>query len=125
MDLVIKRYSDARKLKKLFDDGEYSRNRVSRVVCCLLDNVLAIENFVGHQLTVFLFEVSEHVCHGVIDGVFRVISDIHKILCLDRGNDMLHKSLFESCHLSKQTHFLGVCDSRVRIIVGGCSIWDD
>ena len=45
------------------------------MVCCLLDDVLALEKLVGNQPT----KVSDNVHHGVVDGVCRVIADIHKI----------------------------------------------
>ena len=43
---------DVGKLEKFFDGGEYGRYWVSRMVGCLLDNSLALEKLVGHQLTV-------------------------------------------------------------------------
>ena len=49
------------------------------MVCCLLDNVLALKEFVRHQLTVVFLEVSEHARHNVVDGVFCEIADTREI----------------------------------------------
>ena len=50
--LCIRRSVDVDKLEKFFDSGEYGCGWVSRMVGCLLDNSLALEKLVGHQLTV-------------------------------------------------------------------------
>ena len=71
------------------------------MICRLLGDLLALNKFVGHQLTVFLLEGSEHVRHGVVDGVCHTIENICEIRFLDRGNNLLHESLLDSCHLSK------------------------
>ena len=55
---------------KLFDGGEYSCDWVSRVVCCLLENALALKKSMGNQLTIAVLEVSQHICHSVVDEVF-------------------------------------------------------
>ena len=125
LELVIKHSSDVVELDKLLDGGEYSRDGVSRTLCHLLDDVLALEKFIGYQLIIFFLEESEHVRPGVIDGVCHAISDIREIHFLDCGNYLLHKSLFESSHFLKQAHLLGVRDSHVRIHVEGCTIQDD
>ena len=78
-----------------------------------------------HQLTVVFFEVGDQVCHIVIDGVFRAIMAICEIRFLGGSDNLLHKSLFGSCHFSKQTHLLSVRNLHVRICVGGCAIQDD
>ena len=57
--------------------------------------------------------MSQHVRHGVIDGVRRVISDIHEICLLDCGNDLLHNVLLDSRHFAKNVQFLGVRNLRV------------
>ena len=78
------------------------------MVCRLLENVLALGEFVGHLLTVVFLEVSENIRHGVVGGVGCAVADIYKIHLLDRGDDFLHKVMLDSCHLAKNTHFLGV-----------------
>ena len=85
-------------LKNFFDDGKDALDWALRMVRRLLDNVLSLAKFVGHQLTVYFLEVSEHVRHGVVDVVSRVISDIRNIRFLNRGNNFLHKSLIEFRH---------------------------
>ena len=104
---------DIGELEKFFDGGKYGRNWVLKMVCCLLDYVLAFEEFMGHQLTIFFLEVSEHVCHGVLNGVCRAILDIREICLLDCGDDLLQEGLLNSRHFAKKTHFLGVCNSHV------------
>ena len=52
LELCIQCSGDVGKLEKFFDGGEYGRYWVSRMVGCLLDNSLALEKLVGHQLTV-------------------------------------------------------------------------
>ena len=112
LELVIKHSSDVVELDKLLDGGEYSRDGVSRTLCHLLDDVLALEKFIGYQLIIFFLEESEHVRPGVIDGVCHEISDIREIHFLDCGNYLLHKSLFESSHFLKQAHQVSAPVSR-------------
>ena len=35
-----------------------------------------------------------------------------------------HERLLHSCHFSKHTHFIGVCNLHVGICVGGCTVLD-
>ena len=77
---------DVGELDNLFNIRKYGRDQVSRMVRCLIDNVLALKEFVRHKLTVVLLEVSEHILHGVIDGVHRAIVDIRNICLPDCGN---------------------------------------
>ena len=79
----------------------------------------------GYQLTVVVLEVSQHIHHGVVGEFCSVIVDVCEMQFLDHFNDFLHKSLLDSRHFSKHTHFLGVCDLRVGISMGGCDVWDD
>ena len=125
LDLGILCSSDVRELNNFFEVRNYGQNWVSGMVCCLLDDFLVLEKLVGNQMTVFFLEASEHVCHGVIDGVCCVTADILKIRFLDRGNDLLHENLLDSRHFLKYTHFLGVRNLHVRINMGGCAIRDD
>ena len=74
LGLGIQRSIDVIKLKKCFDSREYSRNRFSRMICCILGDVLSIDNFVGNQLTIVFLEVSGRVRHVVINGDFRAIA---------------------------------------------------
>ena len=40
------------------------------MVGCLLDNLFALEELVGHQLTVVVLKASQHIRHGVVDWIF-------------------------------------------------------
>ena len=101
LELGIQRSGDVRDPEKFFCGGEYSRDQVLRMVCRIIEDILALHKFVGHQLTVVFLEVSEHVCYGVVDGVCCAISGIRKIRLLNHGDDFLHKSLLKYCHFSK------------------------
>ena len=101
------------KINNFFDGGKYGHNRVSRMLRGILGIVLALEDFVRHQLTIFFLKISEYVSHGVIDGFCCAIADILEIRLLECGNDLLHKGLLDYCHLAKKTHFLGVHNSHV------------
>ena len=125
LNLGIRCSNGVGELKNFFDDGKDALDWALRMVRRLLDNVLSLAKFVGHQLTVYFLEVSEHVRHGVVDVVSRVISDIRNIRFLNRGNDLLQETLLYSRNFSKQMHFLSVRNLYVRIHVGGCSVWDD
>ena len=61
---------------------------------------------------IFLMAI-DNVIQGVVDGFHCEITDIHKIRLLDCGNNFLNEVLIGSCHFSKNTHFLGVCNSHV------------
>ena len=124
LDLGILRFGDVGKLKKFFNGKEYDRDQASRMVLRLLGDVILNEKSVGHQLTVFVLEMSEHVRNSIVDGFCCVITDICEIRFLNTGNDLLHKSLIDSHHFSKQAHLLSVSYSNVRIHVGGCSVRD-
>ena len=95
------------------------------MVHCLPSDVLSLEKFVGHQLTIFFLKVSYDICHGLVYGVSRAITDIHEIRFLKCGDDLLHGRFLDSRHFLKHTHFLRVSDSHVRICVVGCSVCDD
>ena len=122
LDISIRCSGDVGELKKFFNGRKYGHNLFSRMLCCLIDDVLALETFVGHQTIIALLEESDHVCNGVVDGVCCAISDICRILFLDGGNDLLQKSLLEPPFFLKQTFFLGVRSLHVRICVGGCAV---
>ena len=124
-ELYIQRSGDVGEIDKLFDSREYGCYWFSRLVGCLLDNVLALEKLVRHQLTVVVLEKSYHVHHGVIDWVCCPVADIQEIRFLDHVNGLLHESLLYSHDFLKHTHFLGVSDPHVGICVGGCAVRDD
>ena len=65
--LCIRSYGNVGELEKFFNGREYGRDWVSRMVGCLLDSIFALKDIVGHQLTVVIFEVSQHVRHGAVD----------------------------------------------------------
>ena len=65
--LCVRCSCDVRELEKFFEGGEYSRNWVSRIVDCLLDDVFTLEELVGNQLTIVVLEVSQNVRHSVVD----------------------------------------------------------
>ena len=58
LELDVKFSGDVGEPKKFFDGGKYGRDRVSGMVCHLLGDLLALEDFVGHQMNVVVFEVS-------------------------------------------------------------------
>ena len=91
LELGIRCSGDVGQIKNFYDDGKYGRNWVPRMVCCLLDDVLALYKFVGHQLTLVLLEASEHVRHNVVTRVCHAVSDIRKILFLDCGKFVFEK----------------------------------
>ena len=99
---------DVGELEEFFDGGKYSPDWALRMVCRLLDNVIAFKEFTWNQLTVIFLEVSKNVRHGVIDGIHCAIVDIHEIRLLDCGNNLLHERLINACHFTKKTHFLCV-----------------
>ena len=88
-------------LEKFFDGVKYGCDRVSRMVCHLLDNFLTPEDFLRHQLTVVFLGVIEHVRHVDVDGVGVAVLYIRKIRLLGCGDDFLHKGLLESRHFAK------------------------
>ena len=67
----------------------------------------------------------QHVRDGVVDRIGLAVADIREVRFLERGKHLLHKGLLQSCHLSEQTHSLGVCDPHVRICVGSFAVQDD
>ena len=97
----------------------------SRMVRRLLGGVLAIKEFVWHQLTIFLLEVNENFMHSVIDGISHAISDNRDIHLFGCSGNLLNEVLIDFCHFTKNTHFLGVGYSHVSVCVGGCAVWDD
>ena len=58
----------------------------------ILEEVLVLEEFLRHQLTVVFLEVSEHVSQSVIGGFCHAIADIPKICLLDCGGDFCTSS---------------------------------
>ena len=111
--LRIGGYGDFNNIKKFFDSVKYGRDRVSRMVRRLLDNILALKEFMWYQLPIYVFEVSENV-RNIVVGIFcRDISDIHEIFLLNCGDNLLEKGLLGSCHFAKNMHFLGIFDSHV------------
>ena len=83
LELGIRRSGDVGNPENLFDGGKHSRGWVSRMECHLIENVLALKKFLGHQLNVILLNVSEHILYGVVDEVFFAISDTPEIRFLD------------------------------------------
>ena len=77
---------DVRELEKFFEGGKYGREWVSRVVCCLLDYVLALKEFMWYQLTVVFLEVSDNASHIVVGVMFCGIEDILEICLFNCGN---------------------------------------
>ena len=120
--LGVRRSGDVGKIEKFFNGGEYGRYRVSRIVYCLLENVFALEELVGHQLNVVVLKVIQHFRNGVVDRIGRAVADIRKVRFLDRQNNLLHKSLLHSRHIPEQTHSLGVCDMHAVIRMGSCAV---
>ena len=110
LELGVRCSGDVVELDKLFDGGKYSRDQVLWMVCLILDDVLVMEELVGHQLTVVVLEVSENILNGVVDRVCHEIADIHEIKLLDRGDDLLHEGLLDSRHFQK------ICTSLVCAI---------
>ena len=104
--LLVGGSGDVIKLEKFFDGKKDGCDWVSRVLCRLLDNVLTLKEFMWHQLTVVLLEVSDNVRHGVLDGISHAVADIREICLLDCGNDLLHKSLLDYRHFAKKNTFL-------------------
>ena len=112
-------------IKKSFNGGEYGCYWVSGIVDRLLDNVFALRELVGHQMTVVVLKASQQVHGGAVDRIGCAVADIREVRFLDRGNVFLYESLLHYCHLLEQTHSIGVCDPHVGICVGGCAIRDD
>ena len=79
----------------------------------------------GHQLTVVVLEVSQHVRDIVIDIIGRAVADIYKVRFLDHDKNLLLESLLHSRHLLEQTHYIGVYNQNVGIRVGSCAVRDD
>ena len=96
-----------------------------RIVDRILDNIFVLEELVGHQLTVVVFKVSQHIRDGVVDRIVCEVADIREVCFLDRGNNSLQGIYIHSRRLSEQTHSLGVCDPHVGIRVSGCVVRDD
>ena len=80
-------FSDAIELEKFFCGKKYGHDWVPKIVYHLLEDVLALEEFTRHQLTVVFFGVSDHVSHSVVDGVDCVVMDIRDIHLLNCGGD--------------------------------------
>ena len=79
----------------------------------------------GHQLTVVVLEVSQHIRDSVIDIIGRAVADIYKVRFLDHEKNFLLESLLHSRHLLEQTHSIGVYNQNVGIRVGSCAVHDD
>ena len=97
--LGVRLSGDAGKIEKFFNGGEYGRYQVSMIVYCLLDDVFALEELVGNQLTVVLLKVSQHVRDSVVDIIGRAVADIREVRFLDCGNNLLHENLLHSLNL--------------------------
>ena len=102
--------NDIKELKKFFGGIKYICDWFLRMVRRLIDDVLALDKFMRHQLTIVLLEVSENVSHSVVDGFCRVIVYIREISLLDYAKNLLHEGLLDSRHFEKYMHFLGVRD---------------
>ena len=96
------------KPEKFFDGRKYGRDQVLSMVRHLLEDFIALEEFMWNQLTVFFLEASENVIHSVVDGFFCEIVDIREIRSLTVAAFFLHEGLLEYCHFAKKTHLLGV-----------------
>ena len=101
LELEIQHSDDVSEPKKFFDGRKYSCDPVLRMVCCILNYVLALERCVRNQLTVVVLEASRYVCHCVVDGVYCTIAGIREIRLLNHGNNLLHKRLLNSLHFLK------------------------
>ena len=55
--LGVRRSSDVGELNKFFNGGEKGRYWVSMIVDCLLDDVFALDNLMGHRLTIVVLKV--------------------------------------------------------------------
>ena len=86
LDFSVGCYGDVSELDKFFDVRKYGTDKVSRMVCHLLEDVLTLKDFVGNKLNVVFLEVSDHVRHGVVDGVRCLIADIREIRLLEPVN---------------------------------------
>ena len=91
--LGVRRSGDVGELKKFFNGGEYGLYQVLRIVDCLLDDVFALEELVGNQLTVVLLKVSQHVRDSVVDIIGRAVADIREVRFLHHGK----KNCTRSC----------------------------
>ena len=125
LELSVGCFGDVRELKKFFGCIKYGRDCVSRMVCCLHENVLVLEDFLGHQLTVVFLEMREHVCHSFLCVDSFAIVYNRKIRLLGRGSDLLHEELLDSRQFAKNTHFLCVRGFYVLTCMGSCAVWDD
>ena len=121
--LGVQRSGDIGKLEKFFNVKEFGSYWFSSIVDCLLDNIFALEDLVGHQLNVVVLKMSQHVRDVVVDRIGRAVADNRKVSFLDCGNFFLHKSLLHYRHLLEQTHSLSVCNPHVGIRVGGFPFW--
>ena len=81
---------DVGELQNLFNGGEYGYYQVSMIVDHLLDDVFALEELMGHQLTVVGVEVSQHIRDGVVDRIGHAVADICEVRFLGCGNNLLH-----------------------------------
>ena len=123
--LSVRRSGDVGELENFFGGGEYRRYRVSRIVDCLLDDIFTLEELVGHQLTIVVLEVSQHIRNNVVDIIGSTVVDICEVRFLDRGHNILHESLLHSRKFLERTHFIGVCNPNAEIFVCGCAVRDD
>ena len=67
LNLCVQSTGDVGKIEEFFNGGEYGGNQVSRVVGHLLENIIVFRKLVGHEMTIVVLEVSQHVRHSVID----------------------------------------------------------
>ena len=50
--MCVQGFSDVGKIEEFFDGGKDGHNQFSRMVSCLIDDVLLLEEFLPHQLPV-------------------------------------------------------------------------
>ena len=101
------------KLEEFFGDGKDGRDWFLRMVIRLLEDVLAIGEFLWYQLPVVFVYFREDINQGVIDGIRCLIAGIRGICILNCGKSLLGECCLEYRHFTKDIHFLGVRDSSV------------
>ena len=111
--LRVRGSGDVGKIDMFFDGGKDSTDWFSRMVQCLLDNFLALEEFMWHQLTLVVFEVSDTVRHSVIDGIFLQLPISARYYSSTLATIRWTKDCSTLVNLQKKKQFLGVGNSRV------------
>ena len=100
---------DVGKPEKFFDGGKYGRDQVLRMVRHLLEDFIALEEFMWNQLTLFFLEASENVIHSVVDGFFCEIVDIREIRSLTVAAFFCMRDCLNIVTLRKRLTYL-VCE---------------